>query len=77
MFRGHGLAYMFVCSPLLSISLCGAVRCGAATIPDTVRRGLMDALGEHLKALRLHWLANVKDAVRLNQVGWVGGWLAR
>lgn len=30
----------------------------------------MDAMGEHLKALRLHWLANVKDAVRLNQVGW-------
>lgn len=28
----------------------------------------MDALREHLKALGLHWLANVKDAVRLNQV---------
>lgn len=41
----------------------------AAVIPDSVRRGLMDALKEHLKVLGLHWLANVKDAVRLNQVG--------
>lgn len=39
-------------------------------IPDSVRKGLMDALKEnqHLLALRLHWLANVKDAVRLKQV---------
>ncbi|CAN0425395.1 unnamed protein product, partial [Ectocarpus sp. 8 AP-2014] len=34
----------------------------AAVIPDSVRRGLMDALKEHLKVLGLHWLANVKDA---------------
>lgn len=42
----------------------------AAVIPDSVRKGLMDALKEnqHLQALRLHWLANVRDAVRLNQV---------
>ncbi|CAB1108275.1 unnamed protein product [Ectocarpus sp. CCAP 1310/34] len=33
-----------------------------AVIPDSVRRGLMDALKEHLKVLGLHWLANVKDA---------------
>lgn len=46
----------------------------AAIIPDAVRRGLMDALSDHLHPLSLHWLANVKDAVRLNQVGgWVGG----
>lgn len=46
----------------------------SAVVPDTVRRGLMDALGEnmHLRALGLHWLANVKDAVRLNQVGGLG-----
>lgn len=42
----------------------------AAIIPDSVRRGLMDALREHLKVLGLHWLASVKDAVRLNQVQW-------
>lgn len=45
----------------------------AAIIPDAVRRGLMDALNDHLHPLSLHWLANVKDAVRLNQVGGVGG----
>lgn len=28
----------------------------------------MDALRGHLKVLGLHWLASVKDAVRLNQV---------
>lgn len=28
----------------------------------------MDALKEHLAPLGLHWLANVRDAVRLNQV---------
>eukprot|EP00752_Nemacystus_decipiens_P013802 g12254.t1 len=47
-----------------------------AIIPDTVRKGLMDALGEkmHLRALGLHWLANVKDAVRLNQGDACGLW---
>lgn len=29
----------------------------------------MDALSDHLRVLSFHWLANVKDAVRLNQVG--------
>lgn len=28
----------------------------------------MDALREHLPVLGLHWIANVKDAVRLKQV---------
>ncbi|CBJ28961.1 expressed unknown protein [Ectocarpus siliculosus] len=45
-----------------------------AVIPDSVRRGLMDALKEHLKVLGLHWLANVKDAVRLNQGDACGLW---
>ena len=33
----------------------------------------MDALKEHIKALCMHWLANVRDAVRLNQVREEGG----
>ncbi|CAM9976182.1 unnamed protein product [Scytosiphon promiscuus] len=47
-----------------------------AVIPDSVRKGLMDALKEnqHLLALRLHWLANVRDAVRLNQGDADGLW---
>ncbi|CAM9113863.1 unnamed protein product, partial [Hapterophycus canaliculatus] len=47
-----------------------------AVIPDSLRKGLMDALKEnqHLLALRLHWLANVRDAVRLNQGDADGLW---